>query len=68
MIKVKRINGTPLVINAELIETVQATPDTTITLTTGRVLVVSDSVDTVIAGVIAYRQETMGRRLVADQK
>ncbi len=55
MIKVTRLNGTETVINADLIESVEATPDTVISLTTGHRYVVHESVDEVVARVLAYR-------------
>jgi flagellar protein FlbD len=56
MIKVTRLNGSETVINAELIESVEATPDTVISLTTGHRYVVHESVDEIIARVVAYRR------------
>jgi flagellar protein FlbD len=45
-----------LVINAELIETVEAKPDTVITLTTGHKVIVQESVELVVERVIAYKR------------
>lgn len=56
MITVTRLGGKQLVINAELIETVEATPDTVVTLTSGRKFVVAEAVDEIIERVIAYRR------------
>ena len=56
MISVTRINGEELVINAELIELVESTPDTLITLTTGRKLIVRDAEDEIVSKVIDYRR------------
>ena len=56
MISVTRINGEELVINAELIELVESTPDTFITLTTGRKLIVRDAEDEIVSKVIDYRR------------
>ncbi len=56
MIKVTRLNGTETVINADLIESVEGTPDTVISLTTGHKYVVQESVDEVVARVLAYRK------------
>jgi flagellar protein FlbD len=56
MIRVKKINGEEVVINAELIETVEARPDTTISLSTGNKLIVKDTVSEVIQKIIEYRQ------------
>lgn len=61
MIRVSRLDGSELVINAELIELIEPTPDTIITLTTERKLIVRESVDEVIARVIAYRNRAYGR-------
>lgn len=56
MIKVNRLDDREIVVNAELIETVEATPDTIITLTTGKKIIARDPVDEVIQKVIAYRR------------
>ena len=54
MIIVTRLNGTRFVINAELIRTVEQTPDTTIRLTTGDTYMVRESMDAVIDLAIDY--------------
>ena len=56
MVKLSRLNGAEVTVNAELIETVEATPDTIISLTTGKKLMVVESVDLVIEKVMAYRR------------
>ena len=43
MIEVTKINGGIALINCDLIEYVEETPDTVITLTTGRKLIVKES-------------------------
>jgi len=57
MIKVTRINGIKITINAELIEIVESTPDTIISLTTGKKFLVKDTVEEVIDKVLKYRQD-----------
>lgn len=57
MITVHRLNGSELVINADLIESIEATPDTVVTLTTGKKIVVVDTVDQIIGAVIGFRRE-----------
>ena len=42
--------------NAELIETIEETPDTVITLTSGKKFIVEESVNEVIAKVMEYRR------------
>ncbi|MDI6823470.1 MAG: flagellar FlbD family protein [Bacillota bacterium] len=56
MIHVTRLNGQPMVLNAELIETVEATPDTVISLTTGRKVLVKESPEEVASRVMTYRR------------
>lgn len=60
MIALTRLGGQELVVNAELIELVEAMPDTHITLTDGRQLIVQESPDEVVARVIAYRRAAYG--------
>lgn len=58
MIRVTRINGAPLVVNAELIKFVEQTPDTIITLRDGEKLLVQESPDTVIDRAVEYARRT----------
>lgn len=57
MIKVTRLNGLDIVINADLIEFIESTPDTVLTLSTGTKFLLKDSVQDVVNKVIAYRQK-----------
>lgn len=59
MIEVTRLNGQSLVINAELIECVESTPDTVVSLNTGRKIVVREGVDEVVRRVIEYRRRVL---------
>ncbi len=59
MVKLTRLNNTILVVNGELIEFIEATPDTIVTLTTGRKVVVRETVDDVIEMVVAYKRSFM---------
>ena len=45
MIEVTRLNGTQILVNADLIELVEETPDTVITFTTGRKISLSEKVN-----------------------
>ena len=56
MIKVTRINESELVINADLIEFVESTPDTMISLTTGKKIMVKESIDDVIDRVAMFKR------------
>ncbi len=57
MIKLSRLNGQELVVNAEMIEKIEAKPDTIITLTTGDQYIVRDTVDEIIDKVTRYKQK-----------
>lgn len=61
MIHVTRINRVPLVLNSDLIEAVETTPDTVISLTNGHKLVVLESADEVVRRVIAFRREILSQ-------
>jgi len=54
MIQVTRLNGKPIVVNAELIRCVEQTPDTLITLTSGDKLLVKEPMDEVVRRAIEY--------------
>jgi len=57
MIKVTRLNDSPLVINADLIEFVEATPETIICLTTGKKVMVRETIDEIIDRVAAFKHK-----------
>jgi len=61
MIEVTRLNNKSFIVNCEWIETVEATPDTVITLTNGKKFVVAESVEDVIRKVVEYKQKIMFR-------
>lgn len=48
MIKITRLNGDKFVLNAILIEQIQAFPDTTITLSNNKKMVVKEPIDQVL--------------------
>ncbi|MGI9012752.1 MAG: flagellar FlbD family protein [Phycisphaerales bacterium] len=54
MILVTRLNQKPVVVNADLIRTVEENPDTTITLVNGDHILVRESMQDVIERVIEY--------------
>ncbi|WP_114743674.1 flagellar FlbD family protein [Falsibacillus pallidus] len=56
MINVSRLNGKTFVLNALYIETVEAFPDTTITLTNGKKYVVTESVEQVRMFILQFYQ------------
>ena len=56
MIELTKLNNKKFVINSDLIESVEAMPDSTISLTTGNKFVVRESVQDIIHKIIEFRQ------------
>lgn len=54
MIMLTRLNGQKFVVNAELIRTVEALPDTTIKLINGDTILVQEPMDTVVERAVEY--------------
>jgi flagellar protein FlbD len=59
VIFITRTNGTKLYINPELIQTVEATPDTVVTLVDSKKLIVKDTPQEIAERFIEYRRKVM---------
>ncbi len=57
MIEVTRLNDTKVIVNSDLIEIVEETPDTVVTLTTGKKIIVKESRQEVKNLVKSYKRE-----------
>ena len=57
MIAITKLNGTRILINPDLIEIIESTPDTVISLTTGRKIIVKESRQEINNLVKSYRKE-----------
>jgi flagellar protein FlbD len=62
MIRVTRINHTPLVLNADLIEHLETTPDTVISLTNGQKFVVTETPEELVARIVEFRRRILRER------
>lgn len=60
MIWLTRLNRAPVVVNSDLIEHIDVTPDTVIAMTTGQVFRVQESAEAVIARVVEFRRKIAG--------
>jgi len=68
MVFLTRLGGSEVVINSDLIVTVEKTPDTVITLTTGDRIMVKESVEDVVERAAAFRHRVLqGPGVRADQ-
>lgn len=63
MIEVTRLNGTKVIINSDLIEKVEESPDTIISLTSGNKIIVKESRQEIKNLVILYKKEIYHREL-----
>jgi flagellar protein FlbD len=60
MIKVSLMNGSEIALNSDLIEFVEATPDTVISLSTGKKVMVHESVSEVLDRIVEFRRRLNG--------
>ena len=60
MIQLTKLNGHQVVINSDLIEFIEETPDTVITLTTNDKLVVKERMADIVSKVVFYRRLLAG--------
>jgi len=56
MIKLRLINDSNVVLNSDMIESIEATPDTLISLSTGKKMMVKESVTEVVARIVEFRR------------
>ena len=59
MISITRLNGSKMYINPELIQTLESTPDTVITLISNKKFIVKDSPQEIAQRFIEYRRKTL---------
>jgi flagellar protein FlbD len=59
VIFITRTNGTRIYINPDLIQTVEATPDTVITLVSSKKMIVKDTPQEIAERYIEYRRKVM---------
>lgn len=57
MIEVTKINGVRVLVNPDLIELVEETPDTVLTLTTGKKIIVKESRQQIKNLVLSYKRK-----------
>jgi flagellar protein FlbD len=64
MINVTRLNHKSLVLNSDLIEQIEMTPDTVISLTTGQKIMVLESSDELVERVVNFRRSIAAAGIV----
>lgn len=57
MIALTRLNGQPIMVNADLIESIEPTPDTVITLTSGNKLIVREPLEQIQQRIVDFKRK-----------
>ena len=60
MIPLRRLNNQPIIVNCDLIESIESTPDSVVTLTSGNKLIVRDSLDEIRKKVVDFKRQIYG--------
>jgi flagellar protein FlbD len=66
MIAVKKINGQEIIVNCELIETIEFSPHAVLTLTTGEKIIVDETRDDMLRKIIEYKRAIYKRSEVVS--
>ena len=59
MIRLTRLNHAPMVLNSDLIEHIDVTPDTVVTLTNGQILRVRETAEEVVQRIVEFRRRVL---------
>ena len=65
MIKVSRLNKEEFYVNSELIEFIEETPNTVITLTNGKKVVVRESIEEIVKRVVVFKKRCFTQEVLA---
>ena len=60
MIELTRLTGHPFMVNSDLIEQIEETPDTVVTLTSGNKLLVRDSMQQIQQKIVEFKRRIYG--------
>ncbi|HBU75020.1 MAG: flagellar FlbD family protein [Ilumatobacteraceae bacterium] len=66
MIKITRLNGASFVLNPDLLERLEAHPDTVVHLVSGETYIVKESIADIISMIRSYRSSLIAEALVAS--
>ena len=66
MIKITRLNGASFVLNPDLLERLEAHPDTVVHLVSGETYIVKESIAGIISMIRSYRSSLIAEALVAS--
>jgi flagellar protein FlbD len=60
VIPLRRLNNQPIIVNCDLIESIESTPDSVVTLVSGNKLIVRDTLDEIRKKVVDFKREIYG--------
>jgi flagellar protein FlbD len=66
MIVVKKVNQQEIIVNCELIETIEFTPDAVMSLTTGEKIIVDETREDLLRKIIEYKRAVYNRSEVVE--
>lgn len=66
MIKITRLNGASFVLNPDLLERLEAHPDTVVHLVSGETYIVKESIADIVSMIRSYRSSLIAEALVAS--
>lgn len=61
VISLRRLNNQPIMVNADLIESLESTPDTVVTLVSGNKLIVRDTMEEIRDRIVDYKRKIFGQ-------
>ena len=61
VISLRRLNNQPIMVNADLIESLESTPDTVVTLVSGNKLIVRDTMEEIRDRIVEYKRRIFGQ-------
>lgn len=59
MIELTQLNGSTLIVNCDLIETIESIPETKVSLTTGKYVLVAENREQIIDKVVDFRRRVL---------
>jgi flagellar protein FlbD len=62
MIELTRLQGQKVVVNVDLIEFIEETPDTLVTTTTGKKIMVKETVQEIVEKAVAFKKRCLPKR------
>jgi flagellar protein FlbD len=66
MIELNRLDDSKILLNSEQIESIEQTPDTVITLTNGKKIIVKDNAREVLKRIISFKLESIQKKFKSD--